>query len=151
MLFELNNIFFHRQLTTARDRVKNGLIKLLETNELVDNMQVELTELEPELKKKSADTQVLMEKLAVDQDKADAVRKVVMEDEAVAKVKAEETQAIADDAQRDLDEALPALDAAVKALDALDKSDISELRVFTKPPELVQTVMEAVCLLLGQK
>ncbi len=92
-----------------------------------------------------------MEKLAVDQDKADEVRKVVKEDEAVAKVKAEETQAIADDAQRDLDEALPALEAAVKALDALDKNDISELRVFTKPPELVQTVMEAVCLLLGQK
>ena len=42
------------------------------------------------------------------------VRKVVMEDEAVAKVKAEETQAIADDAQRDLDEALPALEAAIK-------------------------------------
>jgi dynein heavy chain len=40
------------------------------------------------------------------------VRKVVKEDEAVAKVKAEETQAVADDAQRDLDEALPALDAA---------------------------------------
>jgi len=42
------------------------------------------------------------------------VRKVVKEDEAVAKVKAEETQAIADDAQRDLDEALPALEAAIK-------------------------------------
>ena len=42
------------------------------------------------------------------------VRKVVMEDEAVAKVKAEETQAIADDAQKDLDEALPALEAAIK-------------------------------------
>jgi len=44
------------------------------------------------------------------------VRKVVKQDEAVAKVKAEETQAIADDAQRDLDEALPALDAAIKVL-----------------------------------
>ena len=55
-----------------------------------------------------------MERLVVDQEKADAVRSVVMEDEAVAKAKAEETQAIADDAQADLDEALPALDAAVK-------------------------------------
>lgn len=73
------------------------------------------------------------------------------EDEALAKNKAVETQAIAEDAQKDLDEAIPALEAANKALDSLDKSDISELRVFTKPPQLVQTVMEAVCLMLGQK
>ena len=88
----------------------NGLKKLLETNVIVDTMQVELKALEPELKRKSEDTAKLMEKLAVDQEKADAVRKVVLEDEAVAKVKAEETKSIADDAQRDLDQALPALD-----------------------------------------
>ena len=41
------------------------------------------------------------------------------EDEAVAKVKAEETQAIAVDAQKDLDEALPALDAAIKVSTAV--------------------------------
>jgi len=140
-----------KALKGARDRVKNGLTKLLETNELVDNMKHELVALEPELKQKSVATQKLMENLVVDQEKADQVRKVVMEDEATAKVKAEETQAIADDAQRDLDEALPALEAAIKALDSLDKNDISEIRVFSKPPELVQTVMEAVAILLGNK
>ena len=57
----------------ARDRVKNGLTKLLETNDLVDNMQVELTALAPELEKKSKDTEALMERLAVDQEKADTV------------------------------------------------------------------------------
>ncbi|XP_050398729.1 dynein axonemal heavy chain 6 [Patella vulgata] len=138
-------------LKNARDRVKNGLLKLLETNDVVDKMKVELVGLEPELKKKSESTQVLMEHLVVDQEKADAVRKVVMEDEAVAKVKAEETQVIAKDAQKDLDEALPALEASIKALDSLDKSDIAEIRVFSKPPELVQTVMEAVCILMGAK
>ncbi|TRY65354.1 hypothetical protein DNTS_005929 [Danionella cerebrum] len=140
-----------RQLQAARDRIRNGLTKLLETNELVDTMKHELSALEPILAQKSLDVSALMEKLAVDQENADQVRKVVKEDEALAKVKAEETQAIADDAQRDLDEALPALESANKALNALDKADISEIRVFAKPPDLVMTVMEAVCILLNSK
>ena len=64
-----------RSLIQARDRVKNGLQKLLETNVLVDQMKKELTALEPELKQKSKDTEALMERLSVDQEKADAVRK----------------------------------------------------------------------------
>ena len=103
-----------KEISAARLRVANGLDKLLETNQVVDSMKIELTALEPELKRKSEDTAKLMEKLAVDQEAADAVKKVVLEDEAVAKVKAEETQSIADDAQRDLDIALPALENAVK-------------------------------------
>ncbi|KAI8728947.1 dynein heavy chain 6, axonemal, partial [Biomphalaria glabrata] len=42
------------------------------------------------------------------------VQKQVAIDEAKAKTTAEETQAIADDAQRDLNEALPALEVAEK-------------------------------------
>ncbi|XP_075717900.1 dynein axonemal heavy chain 6 [Rhinoderma darwinii] len=140
-----------KQLVSARDRVKNGLSKLLETNNLVDKMKIELSALEPVLKQKSIDVDALMEKLSVDQENADQVRRIVKEDEAIAKFKAEETQAIADDAQRDLDEAMPALDAANKALDSLDKADISEIRVFTNPPDLVMTVMEAICILLNAK
>ncbi|XP_036606051.1 dynein heavy chain 6, axonemal [Trichosurus vulpecula] len=140
-----------KQLVSARDRVKNGLTKLLETNVLVDKMKLDLSALEPVLKEKSVDVEALMEKLSVDQEQADQVRCIVQEDEAIAKVKAEETQAIADDAQRDLEEALPALDAANKALDSLDKADISEIRVFTKPPDMVMTVMEAISILLNAK
>ncbi|XP_075463117.1 dynein axonemal heavy chain 6 isoform X2 [Ascaphus truei] len=139
------------QLVSARDRVKNGLSKLWETNILVDKMKIELSALEPVLKQKSVDVDALMEKLSVDQENADQVRRIVKEDEAIAKVKAEETQAIADDAQRDLDEAMPSLQAANKALDSLDKADISEIRVFTKPPDLVMTVMEAISILLNAK
>ncbi|KAF7660832.1 hypothetical protein LDENG_00274280 [Lucifuga dentata] len=139
------------QLMLARDRVKNGLTKLLETNVLVDEMKVELSALEPVLKQKSVDVNALMKKLTADHKSADEVRNVVKEDEALAKVKAENTQAIADDAQRDLEEALPALESAIKALDALDKADIAEVRVFTKPPDLVMTVMESICILLNAK
>ncbi|KAG6975144.1 hypothetical protein JG688_00002699 [Phytophthora aleatoria] len=51
----------------------------------------------------------------------------------------------------DLDQALPALNAAVAALDSLDKKDISEVKGFVKPPQAVQVVMEAVCIMLGEK
>ena len=55
-----------------------------------------------------------MKKLTVDQEQASEVRKVVVEEEAIANKKAEETKTIANDAQRDLDQAIPALQAANK-------------------------------------
>ena len=154
---ELINVYLsmlevkRKQLVLSRDRYKTGLDKISETNVVIDEMQAMLTELEPELKAKSAATEELMVKLDKDKEEANKVREVVSEDERIANIKASETQAIKDDAQRDLDEALPALEAANNALNALDKADISELRVFTTPPEMVQTVLEAVCILLGQK
>ena len=76
--------------------------------------QVELTALEPELKKKNEDVGKLLVRLQEDQKKADEVRTVVVKEEEVAKKKAAETEAIKEDAQRDLNEALPALQAATK-------------------------------------
>lgn len=62
-----------------------------------------------------------------------------------------EAQSIRDDCQRDIDEVLPALRGALRALEALDKRDLQELKSFPSPPALVETVMNAVCLLLGRK
>jgi len=58
---------------------------------------------------------------------------------------------LADDAQRDIDAAMPAMETATRALDSISGNDINELLMFNKPPHLVKYVMEAVCLLLGQK
>ena len=49
---------------------------------------------------------------------------VVQKEENEATIKAEKTQAIADDAQRDLDEVLPMLDAALALLKSLNKNDL---------------------------
>lgn len=53
--------------------MKNGLTKLLETNEVVEKMKQDLSALEPVLEQKSIDVSALMEKLAVDQENADQV------------------------------------------------------------------------------
>nr|KAJ3422838.1 Dynein heavy chain 6, axonemal [Polyrhizophydium stewartii] len=140
-----------KELGSSRDRLRNGLNKLAETNDLVSNMQIELENLGPELKIRAQDTEALMIKIAKDQETADGVRRVVSEEEAVVREKALQTEAIAAEAQKDLDEALPALDAAYKALDALEKKDIAELKVFSKPPDLVLMVLEAICILFKVK
>ena len=140
-----------KELGVARDRLQSGLRKLAETNELVANMQVELESLGPQLKQSALDVEVLMIKIAKDQEAADGVRRVVAEEEMIVRDKAVATQAIADEAQRDLDQAIPALESAYKALDALDKKDIAELKVFTKPPDAVMMVMEAICILFKVK
>lgn len=54
------------------------------------------------------------------------------------------------EAQKNLDQALPALEEAIKALNSLKKDDISEVKSFQNPPQAVQTVMNAVCLLLSE-
>jgi dynein heavy chain len=140
-----------KELGFARDRLRNGLSKLTETNEMVAKMQVELELLGPELRQKASDVETLMVKIAKDQETADGVRKFVSEEEAQVKEKALQTEAIASEAQKDLDEALPALQAAYKSLDALEKKDIAEMKAFSKPPELVMIVMEAVCILFKVK
>ena len=50
-----------------------------------------------------------MEQISKDTVIAEETKSVVLKEEEAATVKAQETQAIADDAQRDLNEALPAL------------------------------------------
>ena len=69
------------------------------------------------------------------------VRKVVKADEAVAQSKAQETQAIADDAQKDLNEALPALDAAVASLKSLNKGDVVEVNVGVAKAEMKERAL----------
>ena len=58
---------------------------------------------------------------------ANETKVVVQKEENEATIKAEKTQAIADDAQRDLDEAFPMLDAALASLMSLNKNNIVEV------------------------
>ncbi|CAH0547855.1 unnamed protein product [Brassicogethes aeneus] len=138
-------------INKTRDKIDNGLKKIYETNEVIDSMKETLIALEPELAKKSQAAAELMVYLAKEQKAADKVRNVVKGDEENAKEKATVTQAIADDAQKDLDTAMPALEAAVQALSSLNKNDINEVKAFNNPPKLVQYVMESVCILLNSK
>lgn len=97
------------------------------------------------------ETEELLIQLAKEQESVDEVRRVVLDEEVQLNEEAKQVQEIANEAQRDLDQALPALIAANEDLNTLDKADIAEIRVYTKPPGMVMTIMAAVCLILNEK
>lgn len=140
-----------KELNESRDRLLNGLQKLDETNNVVDDMKKQLNDLQPQLEKKKEDTAQLIEHVNKDQAEAERVQANVAKDEEEVKKQQQDTQAIKDDAQADLDQALPALERAKQSLDALKKDDITEIKSFPKPPQLVQLTMEAVNTVLGEK
>ena len=133
------------------DRMKVGVKKLDETNALVEGLQQELVALTPILQQKTIETNELLEQVAIDSAEAEVVAEKVGKEEAIVGQQAAETKLVADDAQKDLDRALPALESAVKALKSLTKADITEVKSFTNPPNAVRIVMEAVCVMLGEK
>lgn len=118
---------------------------------MITIMEQELIVLGPRLKTSSEEVSKLLKVLAKEQIEIDKVRSVVAVEEANAKKVAAETKVLETDARADLEAALPALLEAQKALQSLNKNDINEIKVFNKPPHLVRFVMEAVCLLLGEK
>ena len=139
------------QLNDLRQTLFVGSQKLDETNNIVASLKVELGKLQPVLDQKSKEAADLLIVVARDKIEADKIKVVVEKDAAEVAVQAASVKVVADDAQRDLDVALPALKNAEKALEGLDKKDINEVKSFPKPPPAVVTVMEAVCLLLGEK
>ena len=139
------------ELGTSQKRLSVGVTKLEETNAIVEGLQIELTALQPVLKKKAEEASAMIVVVERDQKEADVVKAKVEKVVEVVSKQAAETKVIADDAQADLDEAMPAFNNALKALDSLSKDDITEIKNFAKPPEMVQVVMEAVCILLGRE
>ncbi|KAI5104428.1 dynein heavy chain 2, axonemal isoform X1 [Silurus meridionalis] len=130
-------------------KLRNGLFKIDETRSKVEAMSVELED----AKKRVAEFQEQCEEYLVvivqQKREADEQQKAVSAHS--EKIAAEEIKckAMADNAQRDLDEALPALEEAMKALESLNKKDMTEIKSYGRPPALVETVMQAVMILMG--
>lgn len=135
------------EIGNAAMKLKNGLSKLDDTKQSVEKISVEL-----EVSKKQV---VLYQKQCEDflviivqqKREADEQAKGVAATAEKLGIEEQEVLVVAKAAQEDLDEALPILNAATKALESLNKKDLNEIRSYSKPPPLVEKVLEAVMIL----
>ncbi|KAG9476993.1 hypothetical protein GDO78_002401 [Eleutherodactylus coqui] len=139
------------EVDTMRSRYLVGLEKLDFAASQVSVMQKELTALQPELIKTSAETEKMMIKIENETVEVDAKRELVSADEQVANEAAAASKAIKDECEGDLAEAMPALQAALDALDTLNQNDITLVKSMQNPPAPVKLVMESICVMKGMR
>ena len=132
-------------------RLSNGLSKLHSANDLVAKLKVNLTELQPQLAEQSKIVDEALVELEKDSLIAREQEMVVERDREEINNKTHEMKQIADDAKQDLDTVQPELDAADKAIKEIDKSALDEMRKYPKPPQVVEDVIQGLCILFGKK
>eukprot|EP00928_Gymnodinium_smaydae_P009061 TRINITY_DN13347_c0_g3_i1.p1 TRINITY_DN13347_c0_g3~~TRINITY_DN13347_c0_g3_i1.p1 ORF type:complete len:4331 (+),score=1052.12 TRINITY_DN13347_c0_g3_i1:55-13047(+) len=140
-----------KQVGTQQKRYQVGLSKIADAEQQVSGLQTMLTEKKPVLEVTQKEVAEMMEVIKKDKAEAEVVSTAVAKEESEAKTKALATQAIKDDAQKDLDEALPALDVAVQCLKKLKADHIREVRALTNPPAGVRLACEGVCIMFNLK
>ncbi|KAF7665535.1 hypothetical protein LDENG_00140280 [Lucifuga dentata] len=132
-------------------RLEGGLDKLREASEQLAELNIKLAEQKVVLAGKSTACDALLEEIVMNTTLAEEKRSLAetkaIEIEEQNKVIAIEKK----EAEESLVEALPALEAARIALKDLEKSDVTEIRSFAKPPRQVQKVCECILVLKGYK
>ena len=132
-------------------RYSQGLRLLAQIKSMVDQLQVTLTKVRPEIDKNEAETQ----QLVIDLEKQ---QKQAAETERVFKTEAEESQKLFDEVQElkkgwklDLAKAMPIYEQALIALKTLNKNDIVEMKSYPTPPDELAMVIWAVWVLFDKK
>ncbi|XP_052801261.1 dynein axonemal heavy chain 10-like isoform X3 [Mya arenaria] len=131
------------------NRLSGGLMKIAEASEQLAILNEKLAVQKVAVTEKTAACEVMLKEIASGTKRATEKKKLA---EAKGKEIVEQNKIIEvekRDAEESLAAALPALEAARIALDDLDKSDVTEIRSFAKPPRAVQTVCECVVILRG--
>ncbi|XP_054466216.1 dynein axonemal heavy chain 10 [Anoplopoma fimbria] len=133
-----------KHLEGGLDKLKEASVQLAELNIKLAEQKVVLAEksiaCEALLNEIGTNTTVAEEKKTLAEDKA---KEIEVQNKVIAVEKKE--------AESSLAEALPALAAARNALQDLEKSDVTEIRSFAKPPKQVQVVCECILVMRGYK
>ena len=138
------------ELGSAANKLANGLAKLEDAKQQVETLSKELEVKKIVVAQSQKDCEDLLVQIVSERRVADEQRKQVEADSERIALEAAECKAISDDAEADLAIAMPALEKAMEEVEKLDKSSVSEVKAYTKPPALVETVLQAVMILFNK-
>ena len=138
------------ELKASANKLANGLAKLTDASEQVAELSKELEVKKVVVAQSQKDCEDLLVTIVSERRVADEQKKRVEADSERIGIEAKECKAISDDAEADLAVAMPALERAMEEVDKLDKSSISEVKAYTKPPALVETVLQAIMVLFNK-
>lgn len=136
------------EISSAANKLRNGLFKIDDTREKVETMSEELVVSQAkviEFQQQCDEFIIVIENQTAE---ADEQKQEVATKSVVIEMEERECRVLARIAQVDLDKAMPALNDAMKALDALNQKDLTEVKSYPNPPVKVEKVMEAVMILL---
>ncbi|CAM9110379.1 unnamed protein product, partial [Ectocarpus fasciculatus] len=140
-----------KEVFDGKERYDNGLSKLKQTADQVNEMQVYLEDLQPKLVVATKETDELLVVITKDRAVAQEQSVIVNAEADICNKQAAEANELKEQCEAGLAEAIPALEAAERALRALDKSDIVEMKAMKKPSLAIKSVMAACCIMLGVK
>ncbi|XP_009955032.1 PREDICTED: dynein heavy chain 10, axonemal, partial [Leptosomus discolor] len=132
-------------------RLDRGLVKLKEGSIQLVELNKKLAEQKIVVAEKSAACEALLDEISANTEVAEEKKKLA-EEKAVEMQEQNEMIAVEKAAaETALAEVMPILEAAKLELQKLDKSDVTEIRCFAKPPKQVQAVLECVLIMRGHK
>lgn len=131
-------------------KLRDGLDKLSASNAKVAEMKLDLRKMHDEVTKSQKECDIMLETIVSKQRETEHQRGLVEENSRKIEEEEKECLAIAEEAEMDLAIALPALESALGEVDKLDKSAITEIKVYSNPPHAVEKVLSCVMILLGK-
>ncbi|CAH8518373.1 unnamed protein product [Schistosoma turkestanicum] len=155
----LDFIHTYKRLLTEKDndnerqiiRLQSGLEKLAEASVQLEELNAKLAVQRVAMTEKTQACENLLNEIASSSQLATEKKELAITKSKEIQLQSVEIEKEKTEAETALAEALPALEQARLALDDLDKSDVTEIRSFAKPPKAVQVVSECICVFKGFK
>jgi dynein heavy chain len=129
------------------NKFRRGLEQLKNAQEEVGRLEIELTELGPQLEQSQKETNILLIDLEKQKKIVSEKKKEVEIEEKECRGKTETSQAIETDCKEELSKVEPILKKAIRAVSDLNNGDISEIRSVASPSTGVILVIKTLCML----